>query len=492
MTSATIYQEIAQRTGGDIYLGVVGPVRTGKSTLIKRFLEQLVLPNIDDPYRRQRAQDELPQSGSGKTIMTAEPKFIPEEAVTVSPDGTAQLSVRMIDSVGYLIPNAAGAMEDGQTRMVTTPWADHEIPLTEAAELGTKKVIAEHCTAGIVVTTDGSVTEFDRADYLEAERRAITDLQATGKPFVVIINSAAPEGSEAQALCQSLTAEYHAVCLCMNCMTMELPQIQTLLQTLLYAFPVSELQFFLPGWFNALELEHGMKRTLYDAMRGLAGEISRISQAEPALQELLQLPSVQACRIRSIDLGRGVVTCELQCPEALFYQVLGEKSGFPIENDAQLMQLLEDLAKTKAAYDKVADALEQVQATGYGVVMPTAEEMELQPPEIVRKGGSYAVRIKASAPSIHMLRADLQTEINPMVGDEKQSQDLVQYLLDACDGDPKKLWQSNLFGRSVYDLVSDGLQTKLRHMPETARYKFKSALTRILNDGSGGLICILL
>ena len=278
----------------------------------------------------------------------------------------------------------------------------------------------------------------------------------------------------------------------MNCMTMELPQIQPLLQTLLYAFPVSELHFFLPGWFNALELEHGMKRTLYDAMRGLAGEISRISQAEPALQELLQLPSVQACRIRSIDLGRGVVTCELQCPEALFYQVLGEKSGFPIENDAQLMQLLEDLAKTKAAYDKVADALEQVQATGYGVVMPTAEEMELQPPEIVRKGGSYAVRITASAPSIHMLRADLQAEINPMVGDEKQSQDLVQYLLDACDGDPKKLWQSNLFGRSVYDLVSDGLQTKLRHMPETARYKFKSALTRILNDGSGGLICILL
>ena len=469
MTSATIYQEIAQRTGGDIYLGVVGPVRTGKSTLIKRFLEQLVLPNIDDPYRRQRAQDELPQSGSGKTIMTAEPKFIPEEAVTVSPDGTAQLSVRLIDSVGYLIPNAAGATEDGQTRMVTTPWADHEIPLTEAAELGTKKVIAEHCTAGIVVTTDGSVTEFDRADYLEAERRAITDLQATGKPFVVIINSAAPEGSEAQALCQSLTAEYHAVCLCMNCMTMELPQIQTLLQTLLYAFPVSELQFFLPGWFNALELEHSMKRALYDAMRSLAGEISRISQAEPALQQLLQLPSVQACRIRSIDLGRGVVTCELQCPEALFYQVLGEKTGFPIENDAQLMQLLEDLAKTKAAYDKVADALEQVQATGYGVVMPTAEEMELQPPEIVRKGGSYAVRIKASAPSIHMLRADLQAEINPMVGDEKQSQDLVQYLLDACDGDPKKLWQSNLFGRSVYDLVSDGLQTTLRHMPDTSR-----------------------
>lgn len=492
MTSASIYQDIAQRTGGDIYLGVVGPVRTGKSTFVKRFLEQLVIPNIEDPYRKQRAQDELPLSGSGKTIMTAEPKFIPEEAVTICPDGTAQLSVRLIDSVGYLTPNAAGATEDGQMRMVTTPWLAQEIPLSEAAELGTKKVMAEHCTAGIIITTDGSVTEFAREDYIQAERRAIADMQATGKPFVVLVNSAEPESEAAQHICKTLQEEFQVVCLCMNCLTMEQVQIQSLLQTLLYAFPVSELQFFLPGWFDALAIDHSLKAALYEAMRHTAEKISRISQTKPAMSDILALPTVQECRIQHIDLGRGIVTCELQFPAQLFYQVLGENSGFSIENDAQLMQLLEELAKIKAQYDKVSAALEEVRATGYGVVMPCMEEMELQTPEIVRKGSAYAVRIRANAPSIHMMRADIQTEISPLIGDEKQSQDLLAYLLHDSEGDTEKLWQSNLFGKSIYELVSDGMQTKMHHMPEQARYKFKSALTKILNEGNGGLICILL
>ena len=492
MTSASIYQDIAQRTGGDIYIGVVGPVRTGKSTFIKRFMEQLVIPNISDAYRQERARDELPQSGSGRTIMTSEPKFVPEEAVSISPDGKATLSVRLIDSVGYLIPGAVGATEEGQARMVTTPWADHEIPMTEAAELGTKKVMEDHCTIGLVITTDGTITDIDREDYVQAEHRAIADMQATGKPFLVLVNSAQPEAEPAQQLCRQIMQQTHAVCMCMNCMTMDEGQIRAMLQQLLYAFPVSQLQFFLPGWLEALEVEHELKATLYEAMRRSAGEISRISQAEPAIAEICQLESVQGYTIRAIDLGRGIVSCELQFPEELFYQVLGEKSGFEIQNDADLMHLLSQLSEVKATYDRVAAAWEEVNATGYGVVMPSPDEMHLEVPEIVRKGGTYAVRLKASAPSVHMMRADIQTEISPVVGDEKQSEDLMQYLLGEYEGNTEKLWQSNIFGKSVYELVSDGLNTKLRRMPENARFKFKHALTRIINEGSGGLICILL
>lgn len=492
MTATSIYQDIAARTGGDIYIGVVGPVRTGKSTLIKRLMEQMVLPNIEDPYRQERARDELPQSGSGKTIMTAEPKFIPEEAVSISPDGTATLSVRFIDSVGYLVPGAMGATEDGAPRMVTTPWFDQEIPMAEAAELGTKKVMDEHCTIGILVTTDGTIGDIPREDYLDAERRAITDLKATGKPFVVVVNSLRPAGEDAEAIRTQLEQEFSVPCMCADCLTMDDNQLRQILRTILSAFPISELQFFLPRWLEALEVEHPLKSALYEAMRQNAQDVSALCQAEGAIAALCQLDDVEGYRISSIDYGKGIVTCELLFPETLFYQILGEKSGLTIENDGDLMRQLAELAKMKQEYDKVAAALEEVRATGYGVVMPTADEMQLETPEIIRKGGTYGIKLRASAPSIHMMRADIHTEISPMVGDEKQSQELIQYLLGECEEDAEKLWQSNIFGKSVYDLISDGLTTKITQLPQDSRFKFKNALSRIINEGGGGLICIIL
>ena len=492
MEQTSIYEQIRQRTDGNVYLCVVGPVRTGKSTFIKRFMEELVLPNIDNVYRRERARDELPQSGSGKTIMTSEPKFVPEDAVEISPDGTAKLSVRLIDSVGYMVAGAIGAEEDGQPRMVTTPWYDHEIPMPEAAELGTKKVMEDHGTIGIVMTTDGTVTDIPRADYEEAEDRAIRDMQATGKPFLVIVNSQEPDGEAARELQAHIAETYGVTCLTANCLTMEEPQITALLQALLRQFPVTEMRFFLPSWMDALEAEHPLKQALYDAMRSCAGRVSAVCQAEPAIECICQLESVEDYHIRSIDLGTGVVSCTLDFPQGLFYQILSDKSGFSIANDGELLTLLGQLAATQKKYDKVANALDQVWATGYGVVMPGAEDLKMEVPEIVRRGGSYGIKLKASAPSIHMIRADIKTEISPIVGDEKQSEDLVHYLLGEYEGNTEKLWESNIFGKSLFELVNDGLGSKLRKLPEESRYKFRDALQRIINEGGNGLICIIL
>lgn len=484
-----IYADIAGRTGGNIYIGVVGPVRTGKSTLIKRIMEQLVIPNMEDPYRRERARDELPQSGSGKTIMTSEPKFVPEEAVEISPDGTAKLRVRMIDSVGYMVDGAVGAEEDGKPRMVTTPWYDEEIPMTQAAELGTKKVMDEHCSIGMVVTTDGSITDIPRADYEAAERRAITDMQATGKPFLVIINSRVPNSTAAKQVREQLKEQYGVNAVVADCQALDLEQIGALLQALLYAFPMQELRIFMPRWMDVLEEAHPVKAALYEALLQRAEEITSLAAAEPALARLTELEQVLDFSIRSVDLSTGAVSCVLRFPETLFYEILSAKAGLEIQNDAQLLKLLTELAQTKTAYDKISDALSQVKATGYGVVMPAAEEMILQKPEIVKKGGAFGVKLKAGAPSIHMIRVDIDTEINPMVGDEKQSQDLIAYL---GGEDPEKLWQSNIFGKSVYELIQDGLSAKLVQLPADVRGKFRGTLTRIVNDGANGLICLIL
>ena len=492
MEERTIYEQIAERTDGSVYIGVVGPVRTGKSTFIKRFMEQLVLPNIENVYRRERAKDELPQSGSGKTIMTAEPKFVPEEAVEISPGGRSSLSVRLIDTVGYMVAGAIGADEDGSPRMVTTPWFEEEIPMTQAAELGTKKVMEEHSSIGIVMTTDGSITDIPREDYIDAEERAIADMKATGKPFLVLVNSEQPDGDAAQKLCAALHARFGVSVMSVNCLSMSVQEIVSVLTRLMYEFPVTELRFFLPGWVTALPAEHPLKTTLYEAMRREAEGVSRLSEAEPAMRKLMELEQVQDFHIRSVDLGTGVMSCLLTFPEKLFYDVLSEESGFPVENDAELLSLLESLAAAKKEYDKVASALEQVRATGYGIVMPTAEEMHLEVPQIVRKNGSYAVRLQASAPSIHMLRADIHTEITPMVGDEKQSEELIHYLLGEYEGNTEKLWESNIFGKSLFELVNEGLSAKLKRMPEDARMKFRNSLTRIINESTGGLICIIL
>lgn len=484
-----IYGDIAARTGGNIYVGVVGPVRTGKSTLIKRIMEELVIPGIQDPYRKERARDELPQSGSGKTIMTSEPKFVPEEAVEISPDGTTKLRVRMIDSVGYMVDGAVGAEEDGTPRMVTTPWFDHEIPMTQAAELGTKKVMEEHCTIGLVVTTDGTITDIPREDYVSAERKAILDMQKTRKPYLVIINSRNPGGEAAAMVKSEIQREYGIEPMIADCQALDADGIGNLLQALLYTFPMTELRVHLPRWLDALESDHPVKTALYQTLLQRAGEIGTLGQAEGTLEGIRELPEVQDYTLRSIDLANGTVSCTIVLPEKLYYEILSAKAGLPIENDAQLLSLLMELAKAKQEYDKISDALSAVKATGYGVVMPAAGEMKLETPEIIRKGGAFGVKLKAGAPSIHMIRVDIDTEISPMVGDEKQSRDLIDHLTGE---DPEKLWQSNIFGKSVYDLIQEGLTAKLVQLPEDVRGKFRGTLTRIVNEGATGLICLIL
>ncbi len=484
-----IYADIAARTGGNIYVGVVGPVRTGKSTLIKRIMETLVIPGISDPYRAERARDELPQSGSGKTIMTSEPKFVPEEAVEISPDGAARLRVRMIDSVGYMVAGAVGAEEEGLPRMVTTPWYDREIPMTQAAELGTKKVMQEHCSIGLVVTTDGTVTDIPRADYIDAENRAIADMKATGKPFLVIINSRTPGAESARAVKDAIWQQHSLEAAIADCQSLAVEDICELLKQLLYAFPMQELRVYLPRWMDALEQEHPVKAALYEALLQRAQEISALGQAEASLAQLRQLEHVLDFSIRDIDLATGTVSCALSFPEKLFYEILSARAGIPIETDAQLLALLTELSAVKQEYDQISDALSSVKATGYGVVMPTAEQMTLQTPELLRKNGAFGVKLKAGAPSIHMIRVDIDTEISPMVGGEKQSQDLITYLTGES---PDKLWESNIFGKSVYELIQEGLTAKVIRMPEDVRSKFRGSLTRIVNEGATGLICLIL
>lgn len=492
MVLNSIYEDIGRRTDGNIYLAVAGPVRTGKSTFVKRFMEELVIPSIDNVYHRERARDELPQSGSGKTITTSEPKFIPEQAVEISPEGNTHLRVRLIDSVGYMIPGAIGGEENGQPRMVTTPWFDYEIPMTEAAELGTKKVMEEHCTVGVIITTDGSVTDIPREDYAEAEGRAIRDMQNTGKPFVVILNCKNPEGTEALQLAMELGKAYGVKVLPMDCQTMKQEDILEVLQQLLYEFPVQELQFYLPGWITALPEEHPIKTRLYPALLEQAQETVHLRQVKEVFSGLPEGTELERMEVRRVEPGSGVVEISLLFPEELFYQILSQDTGVEIQDDAALMDYLRQMGEIRRDYDRISGALEQVRATGYGIVMPTTEEMKLEVPEIIRKNGSYGVKLKASAPSIHMLRADINTVLTPMVGDEKQSENMVNYLLSEYEGNTEKLWESNIFGKSLFELVNEGLNTKLAKMPEDARMKLRDTISRIINEGSGGLICIIL
>lgn len=490
MTKQTIYQDMEQRTDGSVYIAVAGPVRSGKSTFIKRMMEQLVIPNMENSYKRERARDELPQSGSGRTITTAEPKFIPEEPVEISPDGTARLSVRMIDSVGYMIPGAIGASEDGIPRMVTTPWSEQPLALPEAAELGTRKMMEEHGSVGILVTTDGSITDIDRADYLEAEQRCILDMQKTGKPFIVLINSVHPTSAAAQALQQEITETYGVGCLAVDCLALGEPELADILTELLRSFPIAEYQIWVPHWVERLELEHPLKRTLYDTIRSAVGQTTFLRDADAALAAIGALDCVQDYRIVNLDLGTGTVHGVLDFPDALFYQILSEKSGFVVTDDGDLMSLLQNLSAVKKSYDQISSALEEVQATGYGIVMPSPEQMHLEKPEVIHKNGNYGIRLRASAPSIHMMRADIQAEISPIVGDEKQSEDLLRYLM-GDDDDTEQLWKSNIFGKSVSELVNESLSAKMHRLPESTRMKIRDTLSRMINEGCTGLICLM-
>lgn len=492
MESSKLYEDIAQRTQGDIYIGVVGPVRTGKSTFIKRFMETMVLPRIENGYMRDRARDELPQSGSGRVIMTAEPKFVPEDAVVLAMEDGGTFSVRLIDCVGYMVPGALGQYDGDEPRMVTTPWFDHEIPMSQAAEYGTQKVITDHSTIGIVMTADGTVTDIPREDYLEAEERVISELKALGKPFVVLLNSSQPYSERAQTIQADIAERYQVTCLAINCLTLDEDAVTEIIRGVLHEFPMKQVELFLPTWVDVLPFEHPIKSSLYAVIREESADMQRLRDAERAISAMGDRDEVHSALINKIDMGSGIVTATLDLPRELFYTTVSEQCGLDIRDDGDLIAQLTQMASMKKQYEKVRGALEQVESTGYGIVMPDTREMVLEEPEIVKQGGRYGVRLRASAPSIHMMRADIKTEVSPIMGTEKQSEEMVDYLLRQFEGDTSRIWDSNIFGRSFYELVGEDLQSKLKRMPEEAREKLRETLQRIINEGSGGLICIIL
>ena len=492
MSEHSIYSDIVRRTGGDIYIGVVGPVRSGKSTFIKRFMEAMVLPNIKEGYQRDRARDELPQSAAGKTVMTTEPKFIPDNAVTIQMDDNATMQVKMIDCVGYIVPEALGTIEDGQPRMVRTPWQEEPMPFVEAAEMGTKKVITEHSTIGMLVSTDGTIGEIPRASYVEAEERIVKELKELGKPFAMILNSANPTGEKSIALAYELEGKYGVPVALVNCLELDAEDIKHILEMVLHEFPVSEVRVKLPEWMLALDESHPVRRSISESVCKCAQNVSKIGEIRDAFTELSSNEYIDSFRFEKIDLGCGKAKIEIAASDGLYYSVISELTGFEIEGEEQLVLLLKEYSAKKAEYERVAQALADADDKGYGIVMPCVDDLRLEEPEIVKQAGGYGVRLRASAQSIHMIRANIETEINPIVGTEQQSEDLVKYMLNEFEEDPRRIWESNMFGKSLYELVNEGLHTKLDHMPEESRNKLSETLERIINDGSGGLICIIL
>ncbi|MGQ9532616.1 MAG: stage IV sporulation protein A [Desulfotomaculales bacterium] len=492
MERADIFRDIAERTGGDIYVGVVGGVRTGKSTFIKRFMELLVIPNIKNIYDRERARDELPQSGAGKTIMTTEPKFVPNEAVEVQVSPGLKVKVRLVDCVGYRVEGALGYEEEEGPRMVTTPWYEEPIPFQEAAELGTRKVISEHSTIGVVMTTDGSIGEIPRENYVEAEERVIEELKEINKPFVVVLNSTHPQDPVTRELAAELQARYDVPVLPVDCLQMTQHDILRLLEEVLYEFPVHEVNIALPLWVEELAGDHWLRRRFEEAVEETIRHVRRLRDIGPAVDTLGHYDFVHQVSLQQVDMGTGTASIEIAARPALFYQVLGEEVGMPVEGEHQLLRLVRDLAVAKREYDKVAVALQEVRETGYGVVTPRLDEMNLEEPELIRQGSRFGVRLKASAPSLHIIRADITTEITPIIGTEKQCEELVRYMLNEFEEDPKRIWQSEIFGKSLHDLVREGIQNKLHRMPENAQVKLQETLQRIVNEGGGGLICIII
>lgn len=487
-----IYKDIAERTDGDIYAGVVGPVRTGKSTFITRFMELLVLPNIENKYKRERAKDELPLSGAGKTIMTTEPKFVPNEAVELTLRDNVKFKVRMVDCVGYLVKGALGHTEEDVPRMVSTPWHEKDIPFEEAAEIGTRKVITDHSTIGIVVTTDGSITDIDRSNYIKAEERVISELKELEKPFAIVLNTKHPNLDSTIALRENLEEKYGVSVLTVDCLNMGIEDVERIFEKLLFEFPVKEITINLPGWIEGLPRNHRIKASILNSLKESIQTLQKLNEVEVSLKSLGELDIVKEVDIKEIKLGEGVVNVDLVVDDALFYEVLNELTGYTIEGDYQILGLINRLAQIKKAYDKIEKALKDAHEFGYGLVSPSIEEMELAEPEIYKQGNKFGVKLKAKAPSLHVLRCDITTEVSPLIGTEKQSEEMIKYFLSEFEEEPSKIWQSNLFGKSLYDLVNEQLQGKLNSMPEDARNKMRRALERIINNGSGGLICIII
>lgn len=487
-----IYKDIAERTQGDIYVGVVGPVRTGKSTFIKRFMDTLVLPNIENDAMHDRAVDELPQSSAGRTIMTTEPKFIPENAVEVQLPDNASFSVRMIDCVGYIVPSSLGYVEGDKPRMVRTPWFDHEIPFNQAAEIGTRKVITEHSTIGLVVTTDGSISDIPRDEYEEAEERVISELKELNKPFIVLLNCTYPQSDSAKTLADTLSEKYTVPVLPVNCLELTETDIKEILTQVLFEFPIREIAVDFPSWLVSLPADHWLRSAAYAAVNTAAQEMNLVRDVAILTEELKNCEYITDARVTGMKLGEGTAWISVTMNGDLFYTVLSEKTGLEIDGEQGLISRMCELAEIRRQYNKLKSALDEVEATGYGIVMPTIDELTLDEPEIVKQGGRYGVKLSASAPSIHMLKANIQTEVAPIVGSESQSEELVKYLLKEFEEDPKKIWDSNIFGKSLNELVNEGLRNKLFHMPADARMKLQETLERVINEGCNGLICIIL
>ncbi len=492
MTDLSIYNDIAARTKGDIYIGVVGPVRTGKSTFIKKFMDTLVIPNISGEYLKERATDELPQSAGGRTIMTTEPKFVPEQSVQINLGEAAKMNVRLIDCVGYIVPSSLGYIEEDTPRMVRTPWFEEPVPFNMAAEFGTKKVITEHSTVGLLITTDGSISDIPRWEYEEAEGRVIAELKEMNKPFIVLMNSMYPESESAKKAAAELEKKHSVSVKTVNCLELTENDIREILSGLLYEFPIKEIKIKLPMWINALDLEHPLSQQIYNSLAACSEKVQKVADAKTFANEFALCENISFADLKNVELGSGSAMVTADVDRALFYDVLKEATGVAITNEQQLMKEIIEFSKIKNEYYRFKNALDEVEATGYGIVMPEIDELSLEEPEIVKQGGRYGVRLRASAPSIHMMKANITTEVSPIVGSEKQSEDLVMYLLNEFQDEPTKIWDSNIFGKSLHELVNEGLHTKLARMPVDARLRLKETLEKVINEGCSGLICIIL
>lgn len=487
-----IYEDIKNRTNGDIYVGVVGPVRVGKSTFIAEFMKKLVLPNIQNKNARDRAFDELPQSADGKTVMTTQPRFVPNEAVKIAVADNVNLKVRMIDCVGYLVAGAMGTTENDKPRLVKTPWSQDEMTFEEAAEIGTKKVIAEHSTIGVVVTTDGSVTDLERANYIEAEEKVVSEMKNSGKPFVVVLNCKSPNSADSKKLAQSLSEKYGAQVVAMNVAEMKESDVDKVFEKVLMEFPLKSIKVGMPKWLQALSYLNPIIVEIINEIKKFADGIKKVGDAKKDTVVFTESESFDAITFSNIEMGDGVIKFNIVPKENLFYKVLSDECGFAINDDYELVSYIKNLAVAKVEYDKIKDALEQVDQTGYGIVVPNKEEFELQAPEVVKQGSRFGVKIKASAPSLHIIKVDVETEVTPLVGTESQSQDLVDYLNQKFEDDPASIWETNLLGKSLSSLVDDNIASKIVMMPVDAQRKMKKTLGRIINEGKGGVLCILL
>ena len=487
-----IYEDIAKRTQGDIYIGVVGPVRTGKSTFIRKFMEKLVLPNIENEFKRERTQDEIPQSGSGKTIMTVEPKFVPADGVEIKIKDTVSLKVRMVDCVGYIVDGALGHEEEGKQRLVSTPWSQEAMTFEKAAEIGTKKVIRDHSTLGIVVLTDGSVTGIDRKNYLSAEERVINELKSLNKPFAVVLNTLDPYSESTELLRSELEEKYNVPIVPLNVLAMDEEDIENVMETVLYDFPLNEIRINLPKWVEGLERNHWIKNNIIFTLKQSIAEIGKLRDVDSIVKGFSELEFLEDTEVENVELGEGVISIDLTAKQDLFYNVLEEKSGFKIDGDHQLLNLVTKLSRVKNEYDKIESALYDAKTKGYGVVAPSLDELSLEEPEIIKQGKQYGIKLRANAPSLHIIKADISTEVSPIVGNQTQGEEMIKYLLDTFEENPSELWASNMFGKSLNDLVKEQLQSKLYTMPEEIRVKIQKTLQKIINEGSMNIITILL